>query len=160
MSIVVHFDALAQASDFRIERRQVLFHCWIQNSNPESQTPNRQQSECRLTNRMSYRGSSENLNYIVRPYDQRAFSPLNPTAVWISHLALAIYMSIVYNFDALAQTSNRKETSCLTLLKAGFQPNETHTGTHTWIYRHVYIHIYIVVKGKEYSYDQITYWKQ
>ena len=27
-----------------------------------------------------------------RPYDQRAFSPLDPTAGWLSHLALAIYM--------------------------------------------------------------------
>ena len=31
---VVNFDALAQASDFRIERRQVVFLCWEQDSNP------------------------------------------------------------------------------------------------------------------------------
>ena len=31
---VVNFDALAQASDFRIERRQVVFLCWMQDSNP------------------------------------------------------------------------------------------------------------------------------
>ena len=31
---VVIFDALAQASDFRIERRQVVFLCWMQDSNP------------------------------------------------------------------------------------------------------------------------------
>ena len=29
---VVNFDALAQASDFRIERRQVVFLCWMQDS--------------------------------------------------------------------------------------------------------------------------------
>ena len=29
-----NFDALAQASDFRIERRQVVFLCWEQDSNP------------------------------------------------------------------------------------------------------------------------------
>ena len=57
---VVNFDALAQASDIRIERRQVVFFCWIQDSNPSgSQTPNRQQTECPLTNRLSYRGSSK-----------------------------------------------------------------------------------------------------
>ena len=56
--VVVNFDALAQASDIQIERRQVVFLCWKQNLNPGSQTPNRQQTECSLTNRLSYRGSS------------------------------------------------------------------------------------------------------
>ena len=55
---VVNFDALAQASDIRIERRQIVFLCWMQDSNPRSQTPIRQQTECLLTNRLSYRGSS------------------------------------------------------------------------------------------------------
>ena len=53
---VVNFDALAQASDIRIERRQLVFHCWLQDSNPGSQTPNRWQTECPLTNRPSARG--------------------------------------------------------------------------------------------------------
>ena len=56
--VVVDFDALAQASDIQIERRQVVFLCWMQDLNPGSQTPNRQQTECPLTNRLSYRGSS------------------------------------------------------------------------------------------------------
>ena len=59
MFLVVNFDALAQASDIQIERRQVVFLCWMQDSNPSgSQTPNRQQTACPLTNRLSYRGSS------------------------------------------------------------------------------------------------------
>ena len=33
--VVVYFDALAQASDFRIERGQVVFLCWNQDSDPE-----------------------------------------------------------------------------------------------------------------------------
>ena len=41
---VVNYDALAQASDIRIERRQVVFPCWMQDSNPRSQTPIRQQT--------------------------------------------------------------------------------------------------------------------
>ena len=56
--VVVNFDALAQASDIQIERRQVVFLCWMQDFNPGPQTPNRQQTECSLTNRLSYRGSS------------------------------------------------------------------------------------------------------
>ena len=59
--VVVNFDALAQASDIQIERRQVVFLCWMQDFNPGSQTPNRQQTECSLTNRLSYRGSSKKL---------------------------------------------------------------------------------------------------
>ena len=59
MFVVVNFDGLTQASDIRIKRRQVVFLCWEQDSNPSgSQTPNRQQTECPLTNRMSFWGSS------------------------------------------------------------------------------------------------------
>ena len=58
ISVVVNFDALAQASDIPIETRQVVFLCWMQDLNPGSQTPNRQQTECSMTNRLSYRGSS------------------------------------------------------------------------------------------------------
>ena len=58
ISVVVNFDAMAQASGIQIERRQVVFLCWKQDLNPGSKTPNRQQTECSLTNRLSYRGSS------------------------------------------------------------------------------------------------------
>ena len=104
--VVVNFDALAQANDIQIERRQVVFLCWMQDLNPGPQTPNRQQTECSLTNRLSYRGSSKNLNSTARPYDQRAFSPLDPTVSRLSHLTLAIYIFVVVNFDALAQASD------------------------------------------------------
>ena len=60
---------------------------------PGSLEPNLQQTECPLTNRLSYRGSSKNLNSTARPYDEQAFSPLDPTAIWLSRLALAIYMA-------------------------------------------------------------------
>ena len=48
----------------------------------------------------------KNLNSIACPHDQRAFSPLNPTAGWLSQLALAKYIFVVVNFDALAQASS------------------------------------------------------
>ena len=104
--VVVNFDALAQASDIQIERRQVVFLCWMQDLNLGSQTPNRQQTECSLTNRLSYRGSSLKLNSTARPYDQQPFNPFDPTVSWLSHLALAIYIFVVVNFDALAQASD------------------------------------------------------
>ena len=58
MFVVVNFDALAQARDIQIERRQVVFLCWMQDLNPGSQTLNRHQTECSLASRLSYRGSS------------------------------------------------------------------------------------------------------
>ena len=58
MFVVVNFDALAQGSDIRIERRQVAFLYRMQDLNPRSLTPIRQQTECLLTNRLSYRESS------------------------------------------------------------------------------------------------------
>ena len=48
---------------------------------------------------------AKNLNSTARPYDQQSFSPLDPTAGWLSHLGLAICMFVVVNFDALAQAS-------------------------------------------------------
>ena len=58
MFVVVNFDALAQASDIQMDRRQVVFLCWKQDLKPGPQTPIRQQTACSLTNRLSYRGSS------------------------------------------------------------------------------------------------------
>ena len=49
---------------------------------------------------------AKNLNSTARPYDQRAFSPLDPTVSWISHLCLAIFIFVVVNFEALAQASD------------------------------------------------------
>ena len=169
MFVVVNFDALAQASDIRIERRQVVFLCWKQDSNLEvsrhliasrlnahSQTDwaieeqayihtcllllismlwHRQaifeskgdklssSAECRirtqgLTHLFASRlnacwqtdwaieDQAKNLNSTARPYDQQAFSPLDLTASWLSHLALVVYMFVVVNFDALAQASD------------------------------------------------------
>ena len=102
--VVVNFDALAQASDIRIERRQVIFLCWRQDSNPEglrhlfASRPN----ACWQTD-WAIEDQAKNLNSAARPHDQQAFSPPEPTAIWHSHLALAIYIFVVVNFDALAQ---------------------------------------------------------
>ena len=104
---VVNFDALAQASDFRIERRQVVFHCWIQDSNPEGlwNPISSRLNACWQTD-WAVEDQAWNLNSTARPYDQQAFSPPDPTAIWHSHLALAINIYVVVNSDALAQASD------------------------------------------------------
>ena len=48
----------------------------------------------------------KNLNSTACPYDQQAFSPPDPTAIWHSRLALAIYIFVVVNFDALTLASD------------------------------------------------------
>ena len=81
---VVNFDAL--------ERRHAVFPCWMQDSKLG-------RLRHQLANRMNARWQTDwaiedqpkNLNSTARPYDQRAFSPLDPNAIWLSHLALAIH---------------------------------------------------------------------
>ena len=104
--VVVNFDALAQASDFRIERRQVVFLCWsrIRTQGPRHLIASR--LNARWQTDWAIEDQAKNLNSTARPYDQRAFSPLDPTVSWLSHLALAIYIFVVVNFDALAQASD------------------------------------------------------
>ena len=104
--VVVNFDALAQASDIQIETRQLCSSAegriWTRDL--------RQQIYSRLNARWqtdwAIEDQAKNLNSTARPYDQWAFSPLDPTVSWLSHLALAIYISVVVNFDALAQASD------------------------------------------------------
>ena len=87
MFVVVNFDVLAQASDIRIERRHIVFLCWMQDSNLSGpQTPNRQQAECPLTNPLSYWRSNKKLELDspslwsasiqpTRPHSRLAFAP-------------------------------------------------------------------------------------
>ena len=61
---------------------------------------------------------AKSLNSTARPYDQRAFSPLGPTVSW----PLSIPGS-----GTGKRYSNRKETSCVPLLNAGFEPGAPET---------------------------------
>ena len=73
---------------------------------------------------------AKNANSTVRPCDQRTFSPLDPTVSWLSHMALAICIHVCCwfrCFDTGKRYSNRKETSCLPLLNAGFEPRVSDT---------------------------------
>ena len=111
---------------------------------------------------------AKNLNSTARPYDQRAFSPLGPTVSWLSHLALAIYMFVVVNFDALAQVSDiqieRRQVVFLcwkqdlnpgpqTLIRQ--QTECSLTNRYTYIYTHTYIYIYIYIHTHTYIYIYI-----
>ena len=102
--VVVNFDALAQASEIRIYRRQIVLLCWMQDSNPEClwNPISSRLNACWQTD-WAIEDQAKNLNSTARPYDQQAFSPPDPAAIWHSHLALAIYIFVVVNFDALAQ---------------------------------------------------------
>ena len=90
-------DKLSSSAECRIWTHQGLRHQIASRLNASWQTD------------WAIEDQAKNLNSTARPYDQRAFSPLDPTAVWHSHLALAIYMFVVVNFDAYATdgSSNR-----------------------------------------------------
>ena len=104
--VVVKFDALAQASDIQIERRQVAFLFRMQDLNPGSRHQIASRLNALWQTDWAIENQAKNLNSTARPYDQRAFSPLDPTVSWLSHLALAIYIFVVVNFDALAKASD------------------------------------------------------
>ena len=87
-------DKLSSSAESRIRTHQGLRHQIASRLNAHWQTD------------WAIEDQANNLNSTARPYDQRAFSPFDPTAVWHSHLALAIYMFVVVNFDALAQASD------------------------------------------------------
>ena len=137
MFVFVNFDVLAQASDFRIERRQVVFlGLWNRIS---SRLNAYWQTDWAIDDQ------AKNLNSIARPCDQRTFSPFDPTAGWLSHLALAIYIFVVINFDALAQASDfrieRRQVVFLCWMQdsnpGSLEPNLQHTEC-LMTNRHVY----------------------
>ena len=103
---IVDFNALAQASEFdskgdklssSAECRIWSWEVWDTKS-PADWMPTHKPTELSRI--------EENLNSTARPYNEWTFSPLDFTADWLSHLALAIYMLVVVIFDALAQAND------------------------------------------------------
>ena len=99
---VVKFYALAQASDFRFERRQAVFFCWMQRI---SKIPD-----------WASEDQAKNLNSIAHPCDQRAFRPLDPTAVgfrtwlwWYTCLLFIILM--LWSWQAIFESKGDKLSS-------------------------------------------------
>ena len=81
--VVFNFDALTQASDIRIEMRQVVLLCWMQDSNPEglwsrisSRLNARWQTDWAIQHQ-AIEDQAKNFNSTARPYDQRAWYPNN-----------------------------------------------------------------------------------
>ena len=94
---------------------------------------------------------AKNLNSTARPYDQQAFSPLDLIANWLSHLALAIYIFVVVNFDALAQASDiRIERRQVVFLCWRQDSNPRHTYIHTclWLLISMLLHRQAIFESK------------
>ena len=150
--------------------------CRIWTRGPRHQIANR--LNARWQTDWAIEDQAKNLNSIARPYDQRAFSPLDPTVSWLSHLALAIYMFVVVNFDALAQASdiqierrqvvflcwmqdlnlgsqtpNRQQTECSLANRLSYR------GSSIYIYMYIYMYIYIYIYTKialEWQHEQFV----
>ena len=97
-----------------IERRQVVFLCWMQDSKLGSlrhQFASRPNAHSQTD--WAIEDQAKNLNSTARPYDESAFRPLDFTADWLSHLALVIRV-FCCSFQCSGtgkRFSNRKETS-------------------------------------------------
>ena len=89
----------------------------------------RQQTECPLTNRWAVKDQAKNLNLTARPYDEWTFNSLDFTAVWLSHLALAMYMfflliSMLWHRQAIFVSKGDKLSSSA---EWGFEPGSLKT---------------------------------
>ena len=73
-------DKLSSSAESRIRTNQGLRHQIASGLNDRWQTD------------WAIEDQAKNLNSTARPYDQQALSPPDPTAIWHSHLALAIYI--------------------------------------------------------------------
>ena len=134
MFVVVNFDALAQASDIRIERRQLVSLCWIQDSNLEvSRHLFASKPNAHSQTDWAIEDEAKILNSTARAYDEWAFSPLDFTAGWLSHLAVAMYMFVVVNFDALAQASDI-HTYVRTYVILKYVRTYAHASIHTYVH--------------------------
>ena len=97
-----------------MERRQVVFLCWMQDSNPRSQTPIRQQTECLLTNRLSYRGSSLK-TWTRQPVPMVSKHSAHPTSLpvgfrtWLWRYAcLLLLISMLWHRQAIFKSKGDK----------------------------------------------------
>ena len=131
--VVVNFDALAQAlckrySNLKETSCIPLLKAGFQ---PRSlKAPNPQPTECPLTNRLRFQPRSlkapnpqptiedqaKNFKSTACPYDEWTFNPLDFTAVWLWHLALALYMlllliSMLWHRQAIFESKGDKLSS-------------------------------------------------
>ena len=88
MCVCVDFDAPATGKWYQIERRRVVFLCWMQDSNPGSMEPNLLQTKCPMKNQLSYRGSNKNFEINSSSLWSASISPFDPTTDMASPLAL------------------------------------------------------------------------
>ena len=81
LCLLLLISMLAHASDFRIDRRWVVFLCGMQDSNPGLWNRISSRLNARWQTDLAIEDQAKNLNSTSRPYHQRAFSPLHPAAV-------------------------------------------------------------------------------
>ena len=92
---VIASDALAQASDFWIERRQVVFFCWMQDSNPEglwNQTSSRLNARWQTTELSGpLLNARFNLRRSLEPNLQQTECPLTNLRTWLRNVNVCSY---------------------------------------------------------------------
>ena len=131
---------LWRASDIRIERRQVAFPCRMQDSNPRSLTPICQQTECLLTNRLSYRESSlktwtRQPVPMISKHSAHSTTPPVGFRTWLwRYICLLLLISMLWHRQAISESKRDKlskiqpklELYGPSLWSASIQPSQPH----------------------------------
>ena len=78
MYVCVDFDAPATGKWYQIERRRIVFLCWMHDSNPRSLEPNLLQTKCPMKNQLSYRGSNKNFEINSSSLWSASIQPTRP----------------------------------------------------------------------------------
>ena len=137
MFVVVNFDALAQASDIRIERRQVVFICWMQGSNLE------------VSNIFASRlNAHSQTDWAIE--DQAKTWTQQPVPMISEHSAHSTTLPVGF------RTWLWRYTCLLLLISMLWHRQEiyivyTHTRTHTY-HTHTYTHTYIHMRISTYHF--------
>ena len=81
MFFYVNYDDLERANNFIIERRKLVVHCWMQDSNQSLwDRISSWLNACLLTD-WAIQDQAKNLNSITRPYYRWVFRPLDPMPI-------------------------------------------------------------------------------
>ena len=151
--LVVNLDTLVQASNFRIERRQSVFLCGMQDSNPWGHW---KQNSSRLNT--SWRTDWAIKDQAVKleldsPFlSSASIQPIRPhcRSAFAFASGFGARLVFVVNFDALAQSIDflfERTQVVFHKLNAGFEAGKSRPTIHTYIYiyMHTLTHIYIYV---------------
>ena len=153
MFVVVDFDALAQASDFKIKRRQVVFLCWMQNLNQglwnliSSRLNARWQTDWAMLSRMKLKNWTQQPVPMISEHS--AHSTLLPFGFrsWLwRYTCFLLLISMLWHRQAIFESKGHKLSYTYVHVIHTYIHNihacaYIHTCIHTYVYISVCMHV-------------------